>query len=255
MKRVFTLKSKEKIQNIKTWWQILNEILLKLMQEAKPWISLLELEEIADNMIKKNNVKGAFKWYSWYPANLCLSVDDCVVHGIPDKYVLRPWDLLKIDLWITYKWWISDSAVSIVIWWNQTNQLATDLIDATKSWIDKSIKAIGPWAFMYDYSSLIYNHMKNEWFEVIKCLTGHGVWDYVHELPYVYNRPYKDTKSEKFQEWMVIAIEPITSVVSTDVYAHKNWWNIYTNKGDYWAQREYTLVVTSNWYDILSWIV
>lgn len=255
MKRTLTLKTVNQINNIRESWKILTEILNKLMIEAKPWVTLLELEQFASKMLKNKNVTGAFKWYMWYPANLCLSVDDCVVHWIPDNYALHPWDLLKIDLWVNYKWWISDAAVSLVVWWNSTNQVATDLISATKTWIDSAILNIGPDSSMFLYADSIYTHIKNKWFEVIKCLTGHWVGNWVHELPYVYNRPYKDTKNEFFKKWMVLAIEPITAVVSTDVYSAKNWWNLYTNKWDYWAQWEYTLVVTDNWIEILAWVL
>ncbi len=98
-----TIKTPEQINNIRIAGKFHNELLLILRDAAKAGVSLLDLEKIAADFLKKHNLKGSFKGYNGYPANLCLSVNDCVVHGIPDRYVLKNGDVLKIDLGVTYK--------------------------------------------------------------------------------------------------------------------------------------------------------
>ncbi len=256
MKKII-YKTPDQIDNIRESWKYLTELLKIIYENSKPWIVLLELEEIAQNYINKNqNISWAFKWYMWYPANLCLSVNDCLVHGIPDNYVLKDWDLLKIDAWITYKRWISDAAVSLIIWWDDKNPIWANLIKSTKDSLDSAIKYVKPYNSIYNYSNEIYLKMKNNWFAVIKLLTWHWVGENVHEWPFIYNRPYKETVNIKFQPNMVLALEPITAEYSTDFTERwNNKRNLYTKWWDLWAQWEYTIVINKESYEILAWIV
>ena len=93
----------------------MNELLYLLREKAKAGIATIELEFIAEHFIKQHNLKGAFKHYNGFPANLCLSVNDCVVHGEPSEYILKNGDLLKIDAGLVYEKGYSDSAISVVI--------------------------------------------------------------------------------------------------------------------------------------------
>lgn len=249
------IKNKQQIEWIREAWKYLNELLYLMRDNCKVWVSLIELEDLAQNFMDKNNVKWTFKWFDWFPANLCLSVNDCVVHGIPDDYVLKNWDLLKVDTWVTHNKFVSDSAFSIVIWGEMTNPLAQDLIDSTKRALDAWFDVVWPWKFVYDYSKAVYNVVTNDWFNVIKTLTGHWVGIKWHERPYIYNYPHPDTKKIQFVPWMVVCFEPITAVKSDDVmYKWNNDRNLYCKKWDLWAQWEYMVVITENWIERLSWI-
>ncbi len=249
------IKDKKQIENIRKSGTYLNELLRLLASKTKAGIKLIELEFVAEQYIKTNNLKGAFKGYEWFPANLCLSVNDCVVHGIPDDYTLKNWDLLKIDCGINYKWGITDSAISLIIWWEAANPLAYALVKATKKWLDESIKHIWPGKAIFEYSHSVYAIVTNAGFSVLSKLTWHGVGNKVHESPHIYNTPNPDMKKIFFQPGMVLAFEPITAVTSTDfVSKPKNDWNLYCKKWDLWAQREYTILITETWYEILSWI-
>lgn len=246
------IKNQNQINNIRESGKYLNEILELTRQASKAWTSLIELENLAENYIKKHNLKWAFKWYEWFPANLCLSVNDCVVHGIPDKYVLKNWDLLKIDCGVNYNKWISDAAVSLVVWWELANPLGQALIVATKSALDRSLEYIYNGNSAYEYSRNVLTIMKNAWFSVLEKLTGHGVWNYVHEQPHIYNVPDASMKKVQLKTWMIIALEPITAIKSRDFYNKNNDRNLYTEYGDLWAQWEYTVLVTDNGYEILA---
>lgn len=248
------IKTTSQINNIRESWKYLNDLLRMLWIFSKAGIALIELEIIAEEFMKKNWIKWAFMWYQWFPANLCLSVNDCLVHGIPDDYVLKNWDLLKIDSGVIYKWWYSDAAISVVIWWEMANPQARSLVQATKKSLDEWVKKICNWKKIYDFSKTVNDEIKKSGFSIIKKLTWHWVWNNVHEKPYVYNRPHPDTTKTEFRSWMVVALEPITAINSNDFMEWDNGWNLYTTEWDLWAQREYTVVVTDRWYEILAWI-
>ena len=249
------IKNKQQIENIRKSGVYLTELLNILYTKAKAGISLIELEFVAEHYIKTNDLKWAFKGYQWFPANLCLSVNDCVVHGIPDAYVLKNGDVLKIDCWINYKWGITDSAITVVIWGEAANPLGYELVKTTKKSLDEAIQHIWPGKALYEYSHRVYQTITTAGFSVLWKLTGHGVGNKVHEWPHIYNTPNSEMKKIFFQPGMVLAFEPITAVSSTDFVSKPgNDWNLYCKGKDLWAQREYTILITKDGYEILSWI-
>jgi methionyl aminopeptidase len=250
------IKNNRQIQLIRDSWKYLTEILHLVKENAKPWVRLIDLENQVQRYLDFHNIKGAFKWYYWYPANLCLSVNDCVVHWIPDDYVLKEWDLLKVDCWVDYKWWISDAAFSMVIWWDDKNFQAANLYKGTKSALDEAIKVLRPWLNLIEYWKKIYSLLKNKNISVIRNLTGHWVWVKLHEAPTIFNFPEKSMKRYYLQKDMVIAIEPITAIKSKyAVEKPGKSWNMYTEYGDLGAHWEYTILITDNWYEILAGII
>lgn len=250
------IKTNEQINNIRESGKYLTELLNILKLSVKSWMTLLDLEIIACDYIKKHNLKWAFKWYQWFPANLCLSVNDCLVHWIPDKYVLKDWDLLKIDAWIIYNWWFSDAAISVIVGWEDKNPQWFKLIKSTKNALDNSISFIFPWNSVYDFSYNIQRNIKLAGFSVIKYLTWHWVGVAVHEPPHIMNWANVEMKSIILKPWMVLALEPITAIKSDD-FIEKKWneWNLYTKYWDLWAQWEYTVLITEKGNEILAWIV
>lgn len=248
-------KSSEQIDAIRESGKFLTELLYSLYDLCKPWIQTMELELYAEKFMITNNIAWAFKGYNWFPANLCLSNNDCVVHGIPGDEILKDGDVLKVDCGINFNGGISDAAFSIVIWWNDKNLEWSKLIKGTKKALDESIKVIKPWVVWRTFGRYMQQALYDEWISIIKNLTGHGVWSDVHEPPHIYNRPQNSMKKRNFIEWMVCAIEPITAI-SSEAYKEKPWnaRNLYTEYGDLGAQWEYTLVVTKGGVEILAWI-
>lgn len=255
MQNEIEIKNVKQIANIRESWKHLTKLLYLLHSKAKAGMSLIELEFVAEHYINEHKLRWAFKGYEGYPCNLCLSVNDCVVHGIPDEYILKNGDVLKIDCWITYNGWITDSAITIIIWWETANPLGYDLMKATKKGLDEAIKHIGPGKSLYEYSHRVHSIITNAGFSILGKLTGHGVGNRVHERPYIYNIPNPEMKHIIMKPGMVLAFEPITAVTSTDFH-HKpgNERNLYCKNGDIWAQWEYTILITDKGYEILSWI-
>lgn len=247
-------KTKQEIALLKECGRIHNKLLLLLYEKADVGVTLMDLENLSSDFLINNWCKSAFRWFHGFPANLCLSVNDCLVHWIPDNYVLKKWDLLKIDVWIKYKWVITDAAVSKVIGWNSANKIAAELVRATKESLDLSLYYIKPWISLYEYWKFVWTYIKEKWFVVVKSLTGHGVGKNVHEDPRVANYADVRLRNVFFKPWMVLALEPITSEISDDYNTHLNGRNLITKKWDLGCQREYTIVVTDAGYEVIAWI-
>ena len=248
-------KTDEQLQNLKDSGKYLTELLYLMYEKAQPWVSGIELEQEAQKFIDQHNLKWAFKGYMWFPANLCFSVNECVVHGIPNEYVLKEWDLLKIDAWITYKWAISDAAWSKIIWWEDKNPAGAALIKTTKKALDAGVGTLEIWKSFFNLWKTIYNTMRSAGFEVIRDLCWHGVGVKVHEPPYIYNFPHKDLKHLILKKWMAFAIEPITAEKSTRfVEKEPGGWDLLCEKWDLGAQWEYTVIAWNNWVEIVAWI-
>ncbi len=251
------IKSPDKIQKIRDSWKYLTELLQALVSRAKPGVNLLELESFTQDWLDKKNIKGAFKWFQWYPANLCLSVNDAVVHSIPSDYILREGDLLKIDMGIDYQWAISDSAVTIVVWGDKANSDASRLSKVTKEALDQAVSLIKPWKKFMVFSKKVFDYVTSNWFSIIKNLTWHSVGDSIHEPPHIFNFPHKSMNQYIFKPGMVLALEPIVAQRSDKVIEkpHINSWNLYTQNWDLWAHWEYTILVTDNGIEILAGLV
>lgn len=250
------IKTPAQIAAIREAGKYLNELLILIAQLALPGTVLLDLEASAQSFLDKHQLVWSFKWYNGFPANLCLSVNDCVVHGIPDKTILKPGDLLKIDAGVTYNQGIADAAISIVIWWDQKNQHAAHLIRTTKQSLDRGIEQIHPHTSCLAFSKTVQKTLIQGGCSIIKSLTGHGVGVAVHEPPHLYNRPHESMNTLRRQPWRVVALEPITALKSSDFKEKPgNKRNLYTSKGDLWAQREYTLTITDHSYEILAGII
>lgn len=250
------IKTPQQIAYIREAGRHLTALHYILRDAVTPGVSLLELEDIAAQYLKKNGLKGTFVGHHGYKHNLCLSVNDCVVHGIPDRYVLKEGDLLKIDAWVTYKGYIADAAICVIVWWDHTNPTAKKLVDATKWALDAWLAFIGPGRSLYDFWYAVEQFVKKEWCTIIKQLTGHGVGTALWEPPYIYNRAHPSQHDIHFKPGMVVALEPITAMWSTG-YIEKpkiNDWNLYTQQWDLWAQWEYTLLITDSGYEILAGI-
>lgn len=246
-------KTLEQIEHIRISWQYLTQLLGELRELCVVWTTTMALEVYAERFLLANNLVWAFKWYGWFPTNLCTSNNECIVHWVPDAVPLVAWDVLKVDCGINYKWWISDAAFSVVIWWDETNPAWAALIRSTKEALDEWIKSIKAWVSWKVFWRAMKQAIESRDLSIIKHLTGHGVWWDVHEEPHIYNRPQNSMKKRSFIENQVIAIEPITALWS-ESYSEKRWvkHNLYTSLWDLGAQREYTLLVTKWWVEVLA---
>lgn len=256
MSREIIYKTPQQIANIRQAGKYLTELLALIRDHAQVGVSLNELEVLAEDFLKTRHLKGAFKWYEGFPANLCLSVNECVVHGAPDATVLKKGDLLKIDAGVDYQGGIADAAISMVIGGDESNLEGAHLINTTKEALDHGMSFVVPGGSLYDFGEAVFDYISSHGCSIIKNLTWHGVGVHVHEGPAIYNRPNSAAQQYTFAPDMVIALEPITALKSNR-YIERPWvaWNLYTEHGDLGAQREYTVLITAQWHEILAGIV
>lgn len=217
----------------------------EIKKVVKDWTTAVEINKLAWDICKENWVLAWFKWVYWFPSNLCISVNDVVVHWIARKEIIfRDWDLVTFDFWVKDKnYWVNtDSAISLIIWWAEKNPEWQRLIEA-------NIKALYAWIFkarawnrVWDIWSAIQKEIEWAWYHVVRELSGHGVWKELHEKPYIYNY-WNPGIWSILVKWMTLAIEPILWQKTWKI--RDEWsWEIYIEDWSLWCQYEHTILIT-----------
>ncbi|MCX8016032.1 MAG: type I methionyl aminopeptidase [Patescibacteria group bacterium] len=240
------LKSKEEIKILREGGRILAQILFEVAKKAKPGVATRELDWLAENSILKFGGEPAFKNYQPafnlrpFPASLCVSVNNTIVHGIPGDYVLVNGDVVKLDLGMKYEGLYTDMAITIGV--GNISSLAKKLIRVTKKALSLAIKTAQSGATLGDIGFAIQNYIRSQGFYEIQTLTGHGVGYAPHEEPDVFNYGIPG-KGIKLKEGMVIAIEPMVAVDSSDVIELPDG-SFVTKTGCLSAHFEHTIAIT-----------
>jgi len=208
----------EKIKIMKEGGRILKEIFEELKNYIKPGISTLEIDNKAGELFEKFNVKSAFKGYKpefsnvSYPANICLSLNEIIVHGIPlKKRIIKEGDILKIDIGIVYKELFLDAATTLII--GETTEINKKLVKITKESLLKAIEVAKPKNTLGDIGYTIQKHIEENGFKVIKNLCGHDIGEYLHGNLQVLNFG-KPKSGQVLKRGMIFTIEPMASISS-----------------------------------------
>jgi methionyl aminopeptidase len=246
---MITIKTKEEIAKLKTGGKILAFILRELAKMSKPGISLLDLEKKAAEIMKTKKVEPSFKNYQGYPAILCTSVNHEVVHCPPRDYFLKDGDILSIDCGIKHKGLYTDSAITIGV--GKISTQANKLIETTRDALYIGIKQIKPGNTIGDISNAIQKFVEKKGFSVVKSLVGHGVGYKVHEDPRIPNYG-KSKTGPVLQEGMVICLEPMVNIGSSEVVFAKDGWQVTTRDTSLSAHFEHTIAVTKKGSEIIT---
>lgn len=230
--------------------KILAAALDLVCQKAKPGISTLELDQIAEDYILSQGAKPAFKGYQGFPRTICSAIDEIVVHGIPNaNQILHEGDLFTVDCGVTFQGFITDAARSIGI--GQVSNEKTRLLETAHAALEAGIQAAQPGNRVSDISKAIEKIVKQAGFKVIHDLTGHGIGRKLHEAPVVNN--YFDGKiGPELKPGMTIAIEPIFAVSTNSIMTLSDNWTIVTANGSNSVQEEETILITPNGPEILT---
>lgn len=239
------IKTDEEIKIMKEGGRILSEILGKLSNEVKAGITTWSLEEKARQLIKEAEAEPAFLGFNGYPAFLCVSINEEIVHCLPSERKIMPGDLVSLDFGIKYKGLNVDSAVTVLVQAENDPgiNLKKRLIKITKECLDKGIEAARIGNTIGDISSAIQKYAEKNGFSVIRDLVGHGIGRELHEDPEVPNFGKKG-QGPKLLEGMVIAIEPMLSTGSHEVKEDKKTLAWKTKDGSLSAHFEHTVAVT-----------
>lgn len=250
------LKSKEEIEILREGGKRHAEILKLVAKVVAPGISTKSLDILAQRLIKEGGDKSAFLGYTPegvsypYPAALCVSINDEVVHGIPNKDVLlEEGDIVSLDLGLKHRGLITDGAITVPV--GKVSKAAKDLIAATKKALELAVKAAKPGNTTGDIGHAVESFVKPLGYGIVKILSGHGVGYSVHEDPYVpnYGQP---GKGEKLVPGMVIAIEPMLNLGTGTVYATDDEYTYITKDGKISAHFEHTVAITEKGPVILT---
>lgn len=258
------IKSQQEIEIMRQGGKILAEVLRIVSGVVKAGITTKELSDFAEAEVVKRGAMPSFKDYIpedgkdlKFPAALCVSVNDAVVHGIPDDYALQEGDVVGLDLGVEYRGYFTDAAVSIIVGVSGANprseeeKLKINLVNNVKACLENAIKRVRAGAHMGDISAAIQKTAENAGFSVVRDLVGHGVGKFVHEPPEVSNFG-KSGIGLVLKEGMTLAIEPMICAGRHEVEMLDDNWTVVTRDGSISAHLEHTVAVTKDGCEILT---
>ncbi len=238
------LKTPQEIELMREGGHILAEVLDALVKAVRPGIQTKELDILARGLIFARGAKPSFLNYNGFPAALCVSINEEIVHGLPSKRILKDGDLVKLDLGVLYKGFHTDSARSVVVGSGAHSELR-NLIAVTAGALDIGIETAQVGKTLGDVGSAIHEYVKSHKMDVVRDLIGHGIGTNVHEKPEVPNYGKAGTGSE-LVEGMVIAIEPMVVMGSHKIANGPDGYSYITADKKPSAHIEHTIAITEN---------
>lgn len=234
------IKKREEIELIRHSANILSKMLGVVVHNAKPGVSLLQLDKIAEEYILDNEALPGCKNYEGFPNTLCLSVNDKVVHGIPNNYILKDGDIVSIDSCVLYKGFYSDATYTAMIGNVQSD--VQKMVQTTKESLYCGIENCRAGKYLGDIGHAIEQKVTSEHFHVVKQYSGHGIGEHMHEAPLVLNYG-KPGAGMKIKNGFVLAIEPIVGFSTGETRTLDNGWDVVMKDGCMSAHFEHTVAV------------
>lgn len=247
---MITIRTPEEIEKIALAAKLTADTLSLLEKAAQPGVSTLELDRIAEEYIRSNGGIPSCKGYEGYPATLCTSVNDVVVHGIPSaKKILRKGDIISIDLVVELNGYMGDSCITVPV--GHTNKKNQQLIDVTSQALFAGIKQAVPGNHVGDIGYAVERTVKPYGYGVLREYVGHGIGTDMHEDPEIpnYGTP---GHGPRLEEGMVICIEPMITMGSPDIITLRDGWGVVTSDGKPAAHIEHTVAITKDGPKILT---
>lgn len=250
---MITIKSKNEIGQMRESGRIAAKILNEVKNAVKVGITTNELNILAEELIKKNNVISAFKGYDGFPASLCTSVNDIIVHGLPNDKRLEKGDVVGLDFGVIYNGWYSDLAETVLVEGKSTeiSHEARHLIKVTKKALRLGIKKARPGVTTGDIGNTIQRYVESESYNVVRGLVGHGIGKKLHEDPHVPNFGQRG-KGAELKAGMVIAIEPMVVMGKADLRLHKDKFSYISSHKYLTAHFEHTVAITEKGNEMLT---
>ncbi|MDP2729238.1 MAG: type I methionyl aminopeptidase [Dehalococcoidales bacterium] len=243
------IKSDEEIAIMRQVGRIVAAVLDVLKSEVKPGIKTEELDVIAVKELEKLGGRPSFKGYQGFPANLCVSVNDEIVHGIPGKRVLREGDIVSLDFGAIFDGFQGDAAVTLGV--GDITDEAKRLIETTGAALDAGIAAAHPGGRLGDISSAIQHYAELKGYSVVRQYTGHGIGREMHEEPKVPNFGVPK-EGPLLKEGMTLAIEPMLTTGGWLTRVGDNHWTVSTSDGSLSAHFEHTVAITGGGVEVLT---
>lgn len=247
-----TIKSQREIELMRHAGKLLAQTLEELEKAVKPGISTWELNKIGEDIIRGYGCIPSFLNYNGYPASICISVNDEVVHGIPKKdFILQEGDIVSMDAGLIYEGYHSDAARTVGV--GEISENAKKLIEVTRQSFFEGIKQAKAGNHLYAISGAIGDYAQSFGYGVVRDLTGHGIGRNLHEDPNIPNFR-KVRKGLKLQPGMTLAIEPMINEGTWKVYWEDDDWTVVTADGKLSAHYENTVLITDGEPEVLTLI-
>lgn len=254
---MITIKSVSEIQLMAEGGKILHQILSAVAEEVKSGVTTAGLDQLARKLVfsfgeqySQANIKPSFLGYQGYPAVICISVNDEVVHGIPSvKRVINEGDIVGLDFGIIYHGWHTDAAITVGA--GEISKEAKKLMTVTEEALKRGIKEIKIGRTIGHIGHAIQKHVEKNGFGVVRELVGHGIGRKLHEEPYVPNYGQKG-EGEVLKEGMTIAIEPMVTAGRPEVILDADGWTYRTKDHSWAAHFEHTIAITKKGPQVLT---
>ena len=229
--------------------RIVHEVLSGLVEKVGPGVTTRELDRFAEQTIRQAGAVPAFLNYKGYPATLCTSINEVIVHGIPDDTALRDGDIIGIDCGVVYKGYYGDAARTYAV--GTVSPVALRLMAVTKRALDLAVEEVRPNKRLSDIGHAVQAYVESEGFSVVRDFVGHGIGTALHEDPQVPNFG-EPGRGPKLKPGLVIAIEPMVNAGAPAVKVDKDGWTARTADGSLSAHFEYSVAVTDQGARILG---
>lgn len=243
------LKSEEELEMMREAGSILSRITQRLRGYVNAGVSTLELNRLAEDFMNEENVIPAFKGYKGFPASICASINEEIVHGIPGERRLKEGDIVSLDLGINHAGFFSDIAVTIAV--GKINSRVKKLMEVTKKALFEGIKQAKADNHLSDISYNIQNYVEKRGFSVVREFVGHGIGRSLHEEPEIPNFGARG-RGPLLKSGMVFAIEPMVNMGTWESRILDNDWTAVTKDGLASAHFEHTVAITETGPEILT---
>ena len=233
----------DEVELIRASARIVGQCLLMLSREVRPGVSTLELDRLAEGFIRDSGGEPAFKGYRGFPASICASINEEVVHGIPGaRRILREGDIVSLDIGVKREGFFGDAARTFPV--GEVSSTAARLLDGTERALEAGIAQARPGNRVSDISAAIEREVTRHRFRVVRALVGHGIGRELHEEPQVPNYG-RMGEGPKLKEGMVLAIEPMVNAGTAEVLTLSDQWTVVTADRNLSAHFEHTVAIGS----------
>jgi methionyl aminopeptidase len=241
---VIVCRSSAELEKMRAAGRLVGEVLTELTSRVKPGVTTAELDEIAETRIRDAGATPAFKGYHGYPATICASINEEVIHGIPNgRRLLNEGDVISIDVGASLDGYFGDSAVTLAV--GLVSEEAATLLRVTEESLYKAIGMVKPGGRISDIGHAVQKHVEAFGFSVVREFVGHGIGRSMHEDPQVPNFGTRG-KGLRLKAGMVLAIEPMINAGAPEVKVLKDGWTAVTVDGSYSAHFEHTVALTKD---------
>ncbi|MFA6356116.1 MAG: type I methionyl aminopeptidase [Candidatus Omnitrophota bacterium] len=246
---MITLRSRAEAEKIEAACRIVADTLEYLGTKIKQGVTTKDLDDMAARYIKERGAVSAFKGYRGFPANICTSVNETVVHGIPGKLVLKEGDIIGLDVGVKLDGYFGDAAMSFPV--GRVSEEAEKLLRVTEESLYKGIENARPEKRLYDISSAVQEHAESNGFSVVREFVGHGIGTKMHEDPQIPNFGVPGT-GVRLKAGMVLAIEPMVNAGRYGIKILDDGWTAVTTDRKLSAHFEHTVYIGENGPEILT---